>query len=59
MSWEGTPRSAHESFDARPGNQAELSNWAGVKLLNIIGSTSLFSLTTSFSCLTRLKLITC
>ena len=34
---------AHESLDARPRNQTELSNSAGVKLLNSVGSTSLFS----------------
>ena len=46
-SGKATPRSMHENFDARPGNQNELWNQAGVKLLNIVVSTSLFSHTTS------------
>ena len=35
---EATQQSVHESFDAKPGNQTELSTKTGVRLLYIVGS---------------------
>ena len=48
--------SAQESFDVTPGNQTELSNLAGIKLLNIVSSTSLFSPTISMSLLNEAEI---